>query len=138
VRLWDIRAGSEPVKELELGAKVTSVDVCRRQNYFLACCRDDTLRLIDSRSCQLVRTFCTEGFQVGCDWTRATFSPDSEYVTVGSGNGKIFIWHVEDQTKVETVLSEHTASVSAVAWQPAGNSLTTCDKSKTVVVWAAI
>ena len=79
-----------------------------------------------------------KGFQVGSDWTRACFTPDSEYITVGAANGKIFIWSVHDNSKPETVLSEHTSPVLAAAWQPAGNSLTTCDKNKTVVVWAAI
>jgi len=138
IRFWDIRSGTEPIKDLEFGGKVTSVDVSKNGNWLLACCRDDTLRLVDSRACQLVRTYNTEGFQVGSDWTRACFTPDSEYITVGAANGKIFIWSVHDNSKPETVLSEHTSPVLAAAWQPAGNSLTTCDKNKTVVVWAAI
>ena len=72
------------------------------------------------------------------DWSRATFSPDSEYVTVGSQSGRIYIWNINDNTKTETVLSHHENPVIAVDWQKAGNSLTTCDKQKRVVVWAAI
>ena len=83
IRLWDLRAGSEPTQDLELGGKVTSVDVSKNGVHLLACCRDDTLRLIDAKSGRLRRTFAVEGFQVGCDWTRATFTPDSEYISVG-------------------------------------------------------
>ena len=83
-------------------------------------------------------SFDDVGFQVAADWSRACFSPDSEYITVGAANGKIYIWSVHDNSKPETVLPEHSAPVLAAAWQPAGNSLTTCDKNKTVVVWAAI
>ena len=72
------------------------------------------------------------------DWSRATFSPDSEYVTVGSQSGRIYIWNINDNTKTETVLSHHENPVIAVDWQKAGNSLTTCDKQKRVVVWAAL
>ena len=133
-----MRTGSEPLSELELGGKVTSVDCSRNGLWLLACCRDDKLCLIDSRSCQLVRTFASDGFQVSCDWTRATFTPDSEYVSSGSANGKVYIWNVHDSSQVETVLVEHKSPVLAVAWQPAGNCLTTCDKNKTVVVWAAL
>jgi len=138
IRFWDIRSGTEPIGDLEFGGKVTSVDVSRNGTWLLACCRDDTLRLVDARTCQLVRTYTTEGFQVAADWSRACFSPDSEYITVGAANGKIYIWSVHDNSKPETVLPEHSAPVLAAAWQPAGNSLTTCDKNKTVVVWAAI
>lgn len=69
---------------------------------------------------------------------RAVFSPDSQYLTVGGANGNTYIWNVDDPSRTETVLKEHSAPVVAAAWQPAGNSLTTCDKNKNVVVWAAI
>ena len=139
VRFYDLRKNStDPIEELELGGKVTSLDISRNGLWLLACCRDDTLRLIDLRSCKLVKTFATEGFQVACDFSRATFSPDSQFVSVGSSNGKIFIWNVEDCVNVEKVLVEHTSPIISLAWQPAGNSLTSCDKLKTVVVWAAI
>jgi WD40 repeat protein len=63
------------------------------------------------------------------------FSPDSEYITVGSSDGVVFIWNVNDPTRLETTLREHDSSVIAVAWQPAGNSLTTSDKNKRVIIW---
>ena len=66
------------------------------------------------------------------------FSPDSEYICVGSLDGAVYIWSVHDSSRLETTLREHEASVVAVAWQPAGNSLTTCDKNKKVIVWADI
>ena len=75
---------------------------------------------------------------MACDWTRATFTPDSEFVSVGAANGKIYIWRLDNCVNPEKVLSEHSSPVVSLAWQPAGNSLTSCDKNKTVVVWAAI
>ena len=138
IRFWDVRAGTEPLHELEFGGKVTSVDLSRNGQYLLACARDDTLRLVDSRSCQLVRTFATQGFSVPCDWSRACFTPDSDHVSVGSANGNIYIWRTDDASRPHTVLSEHSAPVISLAWQPAGNSLTSCDKQKNVVVWASI
>ncbi|KAH1006056.1 hypothetical protein HUJ04_006938 [Dendroctonus ponderosae] len=47
-----------------------------------------------------------EGFKVGCDWSRATFSPDGQYVAVGSSDGSVYIWGVSTG-KVETILKEH-------------------------------
>ncbi|KAH1013197.1 hypothetical protein HUJ05_012219, partial [Dendroctonus ponderosae] len=46
------------------------------------------------------------GFKVGCDWSRATFSPDGQYVAVGSSDGSVYIWGVSTG-KVETILKEH-------------------------------
>ena len=30
-----------------------------------------------------------EGFHVGCDWSRLSFSPDASYVTCGAGDGAV-------------------------------------------------
>ena len=69
---------------------------------------------------------------------RAVFSPDSEYICVGSNDGTVFIWNVNNSSRLETSLREHDSSVIAVAWQPAGNSLTSSDRNKRVIVWADI
>ena len=47
---------------------------------------------------------------------------------------------LQNPSKLEKVLTTggHDSAVVAVAWQPAGNGLTTCDRNKTVVVWADI
>ena len=49
-------------------------------------------------------------------------------------------WDPQNPSKLEKVLTTggHDSAVVAVAWQPAGNGLTTCDRNKTVVVWADI
>lgn len=47
-----------------------------------------------------------DGFKVGCDWARATFSPDGQYVAVGSADGAVYVWGV-NTSKVERVLKEH-------------------------------
>lgn len=55
--------------------------------------------------------FSYEGFKVGCDWSRATFSPDGKYVAVGSADGNVFIWSVIGwgaHAKLEEILKEHT------------------------------
>lgn len=51
--------------------------------------------------------FSADGFKVGCDWARATFSPDGQYVAVGSSDGSVYIWGVHTN-KVEGVLKEHS------------------------------
>ena len=45
-----------------------------------------------------------DGFHVGCDHSRAAFSPDCKYVAAGSGAGDLFIWN-EASRKLEKHLS---------------------------------
>lgn len=48
----------------------------------------------------------SDGFKVGCDWTRAVFN--SEHVAVGSSDGSVFIWEVANPEKPLVVLkNEH-------------------------------
>ncbi|CAH0559289.1 unnamed protein product [Brassicogethes aeneus] len=49
----------------------------------------------------------SDGFKVGCDWSRATFSPDGQYVAVGSVDGSVYIWNVVS-SKNETILKDHS------------------------------
>lgn len=51
--------------------------------------------------------YSADGFKVGCDWARASFSPDGQYIAVGSSDGSVFIWSVATN-KVERVLKNHT------------------------------
>ena len=147
LRFYDVRVGTQPTQEIVLDGKITSVDISRNGQYLLACTRDDALNVLDLRmaasgggaAAHNATTFRADGFRVGCDWTRAVFSPDSEYVSVGSADGSVFIWNVNDPSQPLRTLRGHDESVVvAVAWQPAGNSMTTCDKNKHVVVWADI
>jgi autophagy-related protein 16 len=50
--------------------------------------------------------YSAEGFKVGCDWSRAAFSPDGQYISVGSADGSVYIWNVSSN-KLESVLKEH-------------------------------
>ncbi|KAK3922141.1 Autophagy-related protein 16-1 [Frankliniella fusca] len=82
-----------------------------------------------------------DGFKVGCDFTRAAFSPDAHYIAVGSADGSVYIWNV-DTNKVEHILKEHHSrfilprnAVTAVSWHPYGSFLLSVDRAKTAVVW---
>ncbi|XP_066141829.1 autophagy-related protein 16-1 isoform X2 [Euwallacea fornicatus] len=134
IRFWDCRSEGS-ANNIVLNGKVTSLDLARGTKYLLACVRDDTLKLIDLRMNQVVKSFSDEGFKVGCDWSRATFSPDGQYAAVGSSEGSVFIW-VVSSGKVESVLKEHGSAVTATSWHPFGTFLASVDRSKKVVIWA--
>ncbi|KAH0555202.1 hypothetical protein KQX54_016017 [Cotesia glomerata] len=106
IRFWDTRAESSS-NDILLQGKVTSLDLSRDANYLLSCVRDDTVKLLDLRMKQIVGSFSADGFKVGCDWARATFSPDGQYIAVGSADGSVFIWNVITN-KIETILRDHT------------------------------
>ncbi|XP_033298801.1 autophagy-related protein 16-1 isoform X1 [Bombus vosnesenskii] len=133
IRFWDTRAESSS-NDILLEGKVTSLDLSRDANYLLSCVRDDTLKLIDLRMKKIIGSFSADGFKVGFDWTRATFSPDGQYIAVGSSDGSVFIWSVTTNM-IETVLKNHSTVVTAVSWHPHGAYLASVDKAKTVTVW---
>ncbi|XP_074114503.1 autophagy-related 16 isoform X5 [Cotesia typhae] len=133
IRFWDTRAESSS-NDILLQGKVTSLDLSRDANYLLSCVRDDTVKLLDLRMKQIVGSFSADGFKVGCDWARATFSPDGQYIAVGSADGSVFIWNVITN-KIETILRDHTIAVTAVAWQPHGTYLASVDRAKMATVW---
>lgn len=64
----------------------------------------------ENRSILLFRfslIYSADGFKVGFDWTRAAFSPDGQYIAVGSADGSVFIWSIAANT-IETILKGHT------------------------------
>ncbi|XP_066266128.1 autophagy-related protein 16-1-like isoform X1 [Branchiostoma lanceolatum] len=134
IRFWDTRAESS-ANEITLQGKITSVDLSLDNKYLLSCSRDDSLKLIDLRMNQVTGTFCADGFKVGCDWTRAIFSPDAQYVVAGSSDGSIYIWNITT-FRLEKTLKEHNSSVIACSWHPSGVMMVSCDKNKKVTLWS--
>ncbi|XP_065170258.1 autophagy-related protein 16-1 isoform X2 [Atheta coriaria] len=133
IRFWDARTDAS-ANDIVLNGKVTSLDLSRDGKYLVTCVRDDTLKILDLRKCQVVLTFSCDGFKVGCDYARATFSPDGQYVAVGSADGSVYVWSVMT-SNVETILKEHTSATTATAWCPFGHFLASVDRSRKVVVW---
>ncbi|XP_011156840.1 autophagy-related protein 16-1 isoform X2 [Solenopsis invicta] len=133
IRFWDTRAESSS-NDILLEGKVTSLDLSRDANYLLSCVRDDTVKLIDLRMKKIVGSFSADGFKVGFDWTRAAFSPDGQYIAVGSADGSVFIWSIATNM-IETILKGHMAAVTAVSWHPHGTYLASVDRAKTVIIW---
>jgi autophagy-related protein 16 len=136
IRFWDTRSESS-ANNILFNGKVTSLDLTRDANYLVCCVRDDTLKLLDLRMNQVVKSFSCDGFKVGCDWARVTFSPDGQYLAVGSADGSVYIWGV-NSSKVEGILKEHSSAVTATGWHPYGTMLATVDRSKKAVIWSDI
>ncbi len=135
IRFWDTRSDSS-ANEMLFQGKVTSLDVSPDGCYLLSCVRDDSLKCLDLRQNQVIRTFCAEGFKVGCDWTRCKFSPDNQYVVAGSSDGSVFIWNAYTG-KIEQILKDqHNSTVTACSWSSNGNLLMSTDRNKRAIVWS--
>jgi len=137
VRLWDNRSSSsEPMSEMVVGGKVSSLDLSRDLNMLAVCSRDDKIQILDLRKGGgVVGTVGGEGFHVGCDWSRVSLSPSAEEVVGGGGEGGVHIWNIASG-KSEGVLRGHSSTVAAVCWHPGGGNIVSVDKTKTCVVWA--
>lgn len=138
VRCWDVRSSKEPSREVVLGGKVTSLDLSKDMNYLAICSRDDRISVLDLRTNSVLCSMSADGFHVGCDWSRVTFSPDGEFVAAGSGDGTVYVWSVSTRSLHSTLHAAncHAAAVYAVSWHPGGANILSVDKAKTCVVWS--
>ncbi|GFR67304.1 autophagy-related protein 16-1 [Elysia marginata] len=135
VRFWDVRGADSSTNEILLQGRLTSLCLAPDKTQLLCCTRDDCLKIIDLRMNQVACTLVADGFKVGCDWSRAVFSPDLEYAAAGSADGSIYIWNIA-KARTEKVLKNHSHAALACSWNPIGSSLVSCEKGKKVVLWS--
>uniref|UniRef100_A0A1I7TTB9 WD_REPEATS_REGION domain-containing protein n=1 Tax=Caenorhabditis tropicalis TaxID=1561998 RepID=A0A1I7TTB9_9PELO len=136
VRFWDARS-SDPTYSLELGQKVSSLDVSLDGLQILASSRDDTLSVIDVRNYGIIHLYSAEQYKTSCDTTRAIFSSTGEYVLAGSSNSSVYIWNTKT-TKLEKVVKtarEDAHQIMSLSWNPSGRGLLACDRQKTCTLW---
>lgn len=75
-------------------------------HYLAACSRDDTIKIIDLRTNQILTSLSHDNYKVACDFARISFNADSSHVAAGASDGSIFIWNVNGV--LTTTLKEHT------------------------------
>lgn len=136
IRFWDTRSEAS-ANEIVLAGKVTSLDLSPDRSQLLCCVRDDSLKLLDVRMNQVLYTFADDSFKVACDWSRAKFSPDGGYVTVGSQDGTLFVWNTTSG-RLEKKLKEINCAIIACTWSPSGDYIVSTDKDKRVCIWSQV
>lgn len=137
IRYWDLRSpNQEPMDELALQSKVTSLDTAQDGNLLLCSVRDDTLKTLDIRTKQVLHTYSAEGFKIGSDSCRAKFSMDGGLIACGSSDGGTYIWNT-NTSKLEKTLRTDLNSSTAVAccWCPDRKRLASIGRSKKVTIW---
>ncbi|KAJ1556468.1 hypothetical protein HK405_002008 [Cladochytrium tenue] len=105
------------------------------ENVLLTTSRDNSLKLIDSRTFNVLRTFTAENFRVGMNWSKSCFSPDGFFVASGSMDGSVIVWNSETGAVVQSA-REHRSPVCGVAWGVGGPSaVCSAEKDRAFVLW---
>mmetsp|Transcript_7337 Transcript_7337/g.20708 ORF Transcript_7337/g.20708 Transcript_7337/m.20708 type:complete len:592 (-) Transcript_7337:106-1881(-) len=136
LRFWDLRSG-KPVNEVTglHGHQISSVSVCNRSNCILTSSKDDSLKLVDIASHEVVRVLRPPGHLAG----RACLSPDDKYAACGLAEGGVCVWDTTSgaiQPTLHSPQGHHSgAQILSSAWSPEGKHLATCDRQGVVVLW---
>ncbi|MCJ1285882.1 hypothetical protein MMC26_005224 [Xylographa opegraphella] len=103
-------------------SKLTCVRISRDSKYMLINMVDNELQLIDIASAERVRRF--QGQQQGEYIIRGSFGgADENLIISGSEDGRIYIWHRENGTLIETLEGHPGGCANAVAWNPADSCM---------------
>merc|ERR550539_2138357 len=114
VRLWDTRSSAtEPMKEVMVGGKVSSLDISRDLNKLAICSRDDKIQVVDVRGGGVLMNLSGPGYHVGCDWSRVSLSPTGDHVAGGGGEGGLYVWSVLTGSLETSLTRGHSSAVSA-------------------------
>ncbi|KAL1870647.1 hypothetical protein Plec18167_007411 [Paecilomyces lecythidis] len=103
---------------LSLKSKPTSVTVSHDSKHMLVNLAEGQIQLIDIETTEVIRRFT--GQKQGEFVIRSTFGGAAEnFVVSGSEDARIYIWHKENGTLVETLDGHLSGCVNAISWNPA-------------------
>ena len=121
VRLWDT-VGYELVKELDdvHVQQVTSVEWSRDAQLLVTTSRDNTVAVIDTRTFRTLHSLegsTRDPYVNVVNWSRASFSPDAQYVVAGGHLGTVYVWAVDTGKVVATLNAnrEYDGSAASVS-----------------------
>ncbi|GAM24423.1 hypothetical protein SAMD00019534_075980 [Acytostelium subglobosum LB1] len=138
VRFWDPNSGDTVhlLSSVHEG-QITSISQSVDPHQILTNSRDHTLKIIDIRTYDTVRTFKDQDYRNGLNWTRASWSPDGKYIASGSIDGSVCVWNaLSGKTeKILTKVHNTGSSICSVAWSPTGYAFVSGDKDKNIVQW---
>ncbi|MCJ1224496.1 hypothetical protein MMC12_001141 [Toensbergia leucococca] len=103
---------------IQLKTKLTCISISHDSRYMLVNMADNEVQLIDIETAEIVRRFL--GQKQGAFVIRSAFGgADENLVISGSEDSKVYIWHKENGTLIETLEGHSSGCVNAVAWNPA-------------------
>ena len=152
VRFWDARSG-DAVHEIAGAhpqAALTSVVRCagggggsEQPHQLLSCCRDGSLRLLDTRTHGELRTLRAAAFKVSsAGGGKAALSCDGALAAAGGADGALCLWDLSRAAGAEhaATLRGHSAAVGAVGWCTRGGCkgagpLASADRNGVALIW---
>ncbi|OJJ32812.1 hypothetical protein ASPWEDRAFT_52944 [Aspergillus wentii DTO 134E9] len=102
---------------LPMSSKPTSVAMSRDSRHMLVNLSEGEIQLIDIDTTDIVRRF--EGQKQGHFVIRSTFGGAAEnFVVSGSEDSRVYVWHKENGTLVETLDGHISGCVNSISWNP--------------------
>lgn len=129
IRHYDLRVGQLTTDDI--GIPITHISQTRDGQCILAACQDETLRLIDSDSGQMLQEYKghrTEDFQIEC----GILSNDSQIIS-GSTDGCAVIWDLLEGTEVKRLKIGFDV-IHSLANHPTGTDIVFAQKRE-IQVW---
>ena len=108
---------------------VERVAVSRDNKYVVSSCNDSVVTIWDSKLQEQVHNF---GRQAACTYS-LVFTPDSNLLIRGFGDGKIKIWNIREKT--DEVLESHTKSVFSLCLSENERYLGSGSDDYTIKIW---
>ncbi|KAF8750412.1 WD40 repeat-like protein [Rhizoctonia solani] len=161
-QMWDVGDGTLVPSDLigRLEYKVNSVAFSPDGERIAFGCGDGRIRMWDLQTLVLVfdlpvlqhrnedidsLTFSPDGrFIVSihlpvilCRGSSAVFSPDGDYIVLGSSGGSVRIWRVEGWAPAYEPLEGHQDLVCSLAYSPDGAYIVSASQDSTIRVWKA-
>ena len=146
IRVWDGRSGT-CVKELAgiHSQHVISLSCIHGDRALLSMSRDNTIKIIDSRTFNVVLVLEDQGFRISHNQARASSSSCASaleicYVTAGSQDGSIHVWNglsgVHEKV-LQPLEDRNRGQACAAVWNPIAGSQLYCAhiKQRSLDLW---
>lgn len=130
VLTYDVRMGKIHIDHLH--SAVTSLQISGDGNCLLAGCIDNTVKLLDRSTGELLNTYSghkSGQYRVGC-----AMSADDAFVLAGSEDGDVFVWDLVD-CSVTHKLKGHRGVVCDVAYHPTKPIAVSSAVDGSIIVW---
>ncbi|KAJ6110801.1 hypothetical protein N7486_003036 [Penicillium sp. IBT 16267x] len=121
---------------LSFSSKPTSVAISRDSKQMLVNLKEGEIQLIDLETAGVVRRF--SGHKQGDYVIRSTFGGAGEnFIVSGSDDSKVYIWHKENGSLVESLDGHSKGCVNSISWNPADPTMfASAGDDRAVRIWS--
>mmetsp|Transcript_23823 Transcript_23823/g.52035 ORF Transcript_23823/g.52035 Transcript_23823/m.52035 type:complete len:196 (-) Transcript_23823:188-775(-) len=139
VRFWDVQKG-ELERELPgvHAQQVTSLSLAPNGCEMLTNSRDNSLKILDTRSFEISKLLKAPTYHAGTNWSQACFSPDGQQVAAGGADGSLHFWdlHASNLNIAKAVLPGHAGAIARCSWSSTGTFVASVDiKNGECILW---